>query len=258
MITLAHARLAIGTPLVAAVFALMATTPAPRIVLAPVCTLTTADPVPIGPELATATLKFTAAIGDSLSAKFPEESKVEVVSVKRLKTDGPLTATLTLTTIQATAGQWAVSVRGEKGECTGKIWVGQGAAAKKSAPAVAVSAPYTPPTLTLIDLSPVEPPKRAACAAFIEDSIRVGRDRVEVQAKYTEEIGKSLTATFPKESRVEVISATRRAGDEVISVRLTLSTLNAVPGQWKLTLQGDTDSCTGNVYVGAAVKKERQ
>jgi hypothetical protein len=254
MITFAAARLAIGAPLVAAaVVATMAMTPAVRIAPSPVCTFTIAEPIPIGPELATATTTFSMSIGDTLTARFPDNSNVEVVSIKRLKADGPLTATIVLTTIHATAGQWTVSVRGEKGECVGRIWVGQGIRAKTAAaPRMAGSAPLG---LSAHDAAPGVQPRRLACAVFIEDSIRVGRDRVEVLAKYTEEIGTSLTASFPRESKVDVISTRRRAGDEVISTRLTLSTVNAVPGQCKLTLQGDTETCTGVVYIGASPGK---
>jgi hypothetical protein len=133
MITLVRARFAIGASLVAvAVIATMAMkTPIP-VTVSPVCTFTIDDPLPIGPDPVTATTTFTAAIGDSLSATFPDDSRVTVVSIKRTRVDTPLTATIVVATMRAVAGQWAVTVHGDKGECAGRIWVGQGAKAKKS------------------------------------------------------------------------------------------------------------------------------
>lgn len=90
------------------------------------CTVTIDDAIPIGPEQATVLAKFSVAIGDTLTVTFPEAANVVVISAKRGKDDGPLTATVVLTTLRATAGQWLVTVRGEKGVCTGRVWIGKG------------------------------------------------------------------------------------------------------------------------------------
>jgi hypothetical protein len=123
---------ALGVTLTAVAVVVMAMSPAPATPRpAPDCTFTIDAPVPIGPEQASIVAKFSASIGDTLTATFPEEAKVEVVSARHGKHDAPLTATLLLSTLHATAGQWLVSVRGEKGTCTGKVWVGQGLKARK-------------------------------------------------------------------------------------------------------------------------------
>ena len=96
------------------------------------CTLTIDDAIPIGPEQASVLAKFSVAIGDSLTMTFPEEANVVVLSAKKGKSDGPRTATIVLTTLRATAGQWLATVRGEKGVCTGRVWIGNGKPVKKA------------------------------------------------------------------------------------------------------------------------------
>ena len=88
------------------------------------------------------------------------------------------------------------------------------------------------------------------CAAFMEDSIQAGNDRVESVVKVSEPAGDSLSASFPKEAGIAVISAKRMSGDDPLSAHLVLNTARAVSGQWKQTLVGDQNTCTGGVYVG--------
>lgn len=234
MITQANARLAVGEALVAvAVFATMALTPAepaePAAHVAPstawACSLSIDGPIPVAPEQTTATIRFSSAIGDTLVATFPPDSRVEIVSIKRTRSDGPLTATITLATARATAGQWDVSVRGERGECTGKIGIGQGTIRKSA-----------PPT---------------ACTAFIDDEIRIRKPHVQVLVTYTQDIGAPIAASISRGAKIEVVDANGLAGNQAISRWLALNTTNAVAGQWKLTVQGETRSCTGNLNVGA-------
>lgn len=94
------------------------------------CILSVDDAIPINADPQRAIAKFSDAIGDTLSATFPEESRVEVVSVKREPANEPLTATMTVRTLHAVAGQWNVVVKGERGQCSGKIWVGKAAVKK--------------------------------------------------------------------------------------------------------------------------------
>ena len=88
------------------------------------------------------------------------------------------------------------------------------------------------------------------CAAFMDDSIQAGSDRVESIVKFSEPAGDSLSASFPKEAGIAVIQAKRMSGDDPLSAHLVLNTARAVPGQWKLTLVGHQNTCTGGVYVG--------
>jgi hypothetical protein len=89
------------------------------------CILTVDDPIPISADPSKALARFSESIGDTLSATWPEESRVEVVSVKREPGNEPLTATMTVRTLHAVAGQWDVVVKGERGQCSGKVWVGK-------------------------------------------------------------------------------------------------------------------------------------
>jgi hypothetical protein len=88
------------------------------------------------------------------------------------------------------------------------------------------------------------------CAAFMDDSIPPGSDRVESIVKVSEPTGDSLSASFPKESGIAVILAKRMSSDDPLSAHIVLNTVRAVPGQWKLTLVGNQNTCTGGVYVG--------
>jgi polyisoprenoid-binding protein YceI len=102
-------------------------------VASPDCTLTIDDAIPIGPEQASVLVKFSSTVGDTLTVTFPEAANVVVISAKRGKDDGPRTATIVMTTLRATAGQWLATVRGEKGTCTGRVWIGNGKPKKKGA-----------------------------------------------------------------------------------------------------------------------------
>jgi hypothetical protein len=97
---------------------------------APDCVLTVDDAIPISADPPRVLTKFSDAIGDTLSATFPEESRVEVVSIKREPGNQPLSATLVVRTLHSVAGQWMVVVKGERGQCSGKVWVGKAAVKK--------------------------------------------------------------------------------------------------------------------------------
>ena len=118
---------AISASVIAIAFVTTAMAPIPRAAVAPAdCTLTIDDAIPIGPENASVLAKFSASIGDTLTVTFPDAANVVVISAARGKNDGPRTATVVLTTLRATAGQWLATVRGEKGVCTGRVWIGKG------------------------------------------------------------------------------------------------------------------------------------
>ncbi|HYV95931.1 MAG TPA: hypothetical protein VE967_00600 [Gemmatimonadaceae bacterium] len=256
MFTPAQFRLGVGAPIIAAVIGaslgLARPSSPPSMQFRDTCILSIDDPIPIGPERTTSMVTFTEVIGDSLTAEFPEDAHVDVVSIKRTQHDGPLTATIVVSALRATAGLWSLAVHGNRGDCAGKVWVGQGVAAEKP-----VTTPGTPKLSSVPALAPgatakPKAPKKApgTCAAFTEDPVRLGLNRTEVLVKYTEPLGENPEASFPAQSRVEVVSVKHADGDEPRSMRLVLSTSNAVAGQWRLTLWGDLDTCTGNVYVG--------
>ena len=125
------ARMAMLTPvIVAGAWASLGmSNPAPSVRMTD-CVLTVDDALPIGAEPSRTIVKFSDAIGDTLSATWPEESRVEVVSVKKEPGNEPLSATMVTRTIHAVAGQYNVVVRGERGQCSGKVWVGKAAVKK--------------------------------------------------------------------------------------------------------------------------------
>lgn len=61
------------------------------------------------------------AIGDSISASFPRESNVSVDKVDPSPDGTANTLQLTLNTSKAKPGDWTLSMKGTKGECTGKL-----------------------------------------------------------------------------------------------------------------------------------------
>jgi hypothetical protein len=64
---------------------------------------------------------LSSAIGDSVTASFPMASKIEVVNVMPSPTAKSLQ--LTLNTTDAAPGDYTVSFKGTKGECSGKVKV---------------------------------------------------------------------------------------------------------------------------------------
>jgi hypothetical protein len=96
--------------------------PAPSVMLPDACTATVANAVPVqaGPVVVNASL--SEAIGDSVTASFPAESKVSVVKVDGA---GGNAVELTLNTSGAVAGDWQLSLTGSKGTCTGQVKVGR-------------------------------------------------------------------------------------------------------------------------------------
>jgi hypothetical protein len=126
----AATRMAVLTPLVVAgVWASLGMKNPNSTARIPDCVMTVDDAIPINADPPRVIVKFSDSIGDTLSATFPDESRVEVISVKREPGNDAMSATLTVRTLHAVAGQWNAIVKGDRGQCSGKVWVGK--AAKK-------------------------------------------------------------------------------------------------------------------------------
>lgn len=106
------------------------TTPAPKSAngsVAPAaanaaCNITfNSDSVQVGGAPINLLASLTSAVGDSATASFQSGSMIRVVSI------GPADAAnalkLTINTSEAMPGSWNVSIKGSKGECTGKVKV---------------------------------------------------------------------------------------------------------------------------------------
>lgn len=88
------------------------------------CELTLdAETLPIRAEPFDVRAHFTQAVGDTLSVRFAEESRVTVVAVVRASEEEPNALRVTVNTSEAQAGQWPVTLHGEAGECTGTATV---------------------------------------------------------------------------------------------------------------------------------------
>jgi hypothetical protein len=95
--------------------------PAPSVTLPEACTATVTNAVPVQSTPVVINASLSEAIGDTVTASFPAESKVSVVRV-----EGTGNAVeLTLNTSGAVAGDWQLSLRGSKGSCTGQVKVSQ-------------------------------------------------------------------------------------------------------------------------------------
>ncbi len=87
------------------------------------CELTVqAESVPVRPDSVVLRLVYSEPIGDELVAQLEEESGVKVVKVERESAE-PLTVKVTLNTSEAKTGEWNISLKGEGGECKGKVKV---------------------------------------------------------------------------------------------------------------------------------------
>jgi hypothetical protein len=102
-----------------------------------------------------------------------------------------------------------------------------------------------------IDAAPASMP-HTACAVSVDEPIPNHRDATEVIAKYTEPIGDSLSARFPEDAHVSVTRV--KPGEEQLTAVLTLNTLQAVEGEWALTLTGQSGECQGKVNIGAGAR----
>jgi hypothetical protein len=90
----------------------------------------------------------------------------------------------------------------------------------------------------------------AACTATVSgDSVAVGTTPVVIQAALTAELGDSLSASFPSESKISVVKIAPAASKQPKEVELTLNTSEAKPGDWAISFKGKTGQCTGKVKI---------
>jgi hypothetical protein len=89
------------------------------------CTVTSnMERIPVQADPVAVQLRHSEAVGDSATVSFPEESGIGVVSVGREAEDEENTLRAALNTSEAAAGEWAITLRGTAGECTGTVVVG--------------------------------------------------------------------------------------------------------------------------------------
>jgi hypothetical protein len=102
--------------------ATQATAERQNVTLQPECEIVVGlETVPVQAEPVTVPLRHSEALGDEISASFPEDSKVEVVSLTA--TDEENSLELVLNTAEAAPGEWPLVVTGTAGECRGTVTV---------------------------------------------------------------------------------------------------------------------------------------
>ena len=89
------------------------------------CTAAVRDSIPVRPTPVAVVAAITQAIGDSVRAEFPAESKI-VASRAAADPASPQVVKLTLDTSAAAAGEWSMLLKGTTGDCTGKVRVTAG------------------------------------------------------------------------------------------------------------------------------------
>jgi hypothetical protein len=99
---------------------------APIIATGDACTVFVEDPVPLRVDRVEVLAKYTESVGDSLSARFEDNAKIDVVTTKAKAGDPPLSVRLMLNTTLGVAGTWKLTIKGQGGECVGDVYVGPG------------------------------------------------------------------------------------------------------------------------------------
>ncbi|MHB1168956.1 MAG: hypothetical protein ACYC28_06695 [Longimicrobiales bacterium] len=98
-------------------------TPAPEAPAPEKCELVVdAASVPVNAEPVTVRAQFSRAIGETVEAAIAPGSGITIVSAEP-DAATPLTLALTLDTSAANAGDWAIQLQGEDGQCAGSIAV---------------------------------------------------------------------------------------------------------------------------------------
>lgn len=83
--------------------------------------------VPVNAEPVTIKAAYSQDLGETVTAKVPEESGIKVVSAEA-DAELPMTLNLTLDTSAAAAGDWELALTGDAGACAGTIAVTPAAA----------------------------------------------------------------------------------------------------------------------------------
>lgn len=84
------------------------------------------------------------------------------------------------------------------------------------------------------------------------DTVRIGQSQANVQVRYTEEVGDSLSASVASGSKVTVTAV--KKGGTPLTGEVTLNTEQANAGDWELTLAGPKGTCAGTLAVQVGKK----
>ncbi|MEP6729621.1 MAG: hypothetical protein ABJE10_03230 [bacterium] len=101
--------------------------------------------------------------------------------------------------------------------------------------------------------APMTKPSHAECSVSVRDSLPVLPTPVAINASITQSIGDSVKAEFPAESKIVVAGVMADAAAPK-TVKLTLDTSAAAPGEWVFWLKGTAGNCAGKIKVTPAAK----
>jgi len=104
---------------------------------------------------------------------------------------------------------------------------------------------------------PSQDPVVPECAVKLSAPIPIQASPVVAVVQHTVALGGPLTATFPSESGISVVSV---APDPELprAVRLTLRTANAKAGEWEVKLMGKAgEACVGKAVIEGATEPTR-
>jgi hypothetical protein len=88
------------------------------------------------------------------------------------------------------------------------------------------------------------------CTATVTgDSVNVAATPIVIQAALTAELGDSVSASFPAESKINVVKVGPAANKQAKGVELTINTSEAKPGNWPISLKGKSGECTGQLKI---------
>ena len=109
--------------------------------------------------------------------------------------------------------------------------------------------PQPPPKTTTGTAAGSVAPALACTATINSDSLRVAPTPLAIQAALSSSIGDSITATFPADSKISVVKV--GAASPVNSLRLTINTSAAAPGEYEISLKGTKGECSGKLKLAA-------
>ena len=104
-----------------------------------------------------------------------------------------------------------------------------------------------------VHATPVSSTPTACTVSVSGDSLQVRAEPITVDVATTDAIGDSVSASFPIESKIVVSRVASATVPK--TVRLTINTSAAAPGNWMLSLKGSQGVCTGTVKVTPAADK---
>lgn len=92
----------------------------------------------------------------------------------------------------------------------------------------------------------------AKCVATVSsDSVTAGAASIVLRAALSADLGDSVSATFPEDSKISVVKVAPSANNQPKEIEVTVNATEAKPGSYPISLKGKAAECTGTVTIGA-------